>query len=95
MDFIFIYFYSFILFIIHIYGGRGRLSGKTTAIRLIAVRDTSVSEHHGALIDGPHETSRTTQHYRIVKFKGGPLFFPHYAKRSRSLGTADVIVSTL
>ena len=45
---------------------------KTTAIRRIALRETSVCRHHGGPIEGiPPETSRTTtQHYRIEGFKG-------------------------
>ena len=38
---------------------------KTTAIRRAAVRETSVSRHHGGPIEGPPETPRTSQHYHI------------------------------
>ena len=34
-------------------------AGKTTAIRRTAVREASVSRHHGGPIEGPPETSRT------------------------------------
>ena len=43
---------------------------KTTAIRRAAVRETSVSRHHGGPIEGPPETRRTSLHYRIEWFKG-------------------------
>ena len=43
-------------------------SRKSTAIRLIAVGDTSVSRHHGVPIEGPSETPRTSQHYCIRGF---------------------------
>ena len=36
------------------------LAGKTTAVRLIAVRETGVSRHHGGPIEGPPETPRTS-----------------------------------
>ena len=41
------------------------LAGKTTAVRLIAVRETGVSRHHGGPIEGPPETPRTSEHYRL------------------------------
>ena len=34
--------------------------GKTTAIRRIAHRETSISRHHKGLIEGPSETPGTT-----------------------------------
>ena len=55
-------------------------SGKTSAIKRKAVRETRISRHHGDPIQAPPpETNRTSQHYRIVGFKGGssigsPLF---------------------
>ena len=42
---------------------KGR-QGKRTAIRLIAVRETSVSRQHGDPVEGPLETPRTSLHYR-------------------------------
>ena len=39
-------------------------TGKTSPIRLIAVRETGVSRHQGGPIEGPPETPRTSQHYR-------------------------------
>ena len=45
---------------------------QTIAIRREAVRETSVSRHHGGPIDGPPETPRASQHYRIEGIKGVP-----------------------
>ena len=45
---------------------------KTVTDRLIAVRETGVSWHHGGPIEGPPETPRTSQHYRIEGIKGIP-----------------------
>ena len=45
---------------------------KTTAIRRAAVRETGVSRYQGGPIEGPPETSRTSQHYRIEGIKGVP-----------------------
>ena len=39
---------------------------KTATDRLIAVRETGVSQHQGGPIEGPPETTRTSQHYRIA-----------------------------
>ena len=44
-------------------------SGKTTAIRRITVRETSVSRHHGGPIGGHPETPSTSHQYRIKWFK--------------------------
>ena len=44
---------------------------KTLAIRRAAVRETSVSRHHGGPIEGPPETPRISLYYRINGFKGG------------------------
>ena len=38
---------------------------KMKIIRLIAVRETGISRHHGGQIEGPPETPRTSQHYHI------------------------------
>ena len=35
----------------------------------LAVRETGVSRHHGGPIEGPPETPRTSQHYRIEGIK--------------------------
>ena len=45
---------------------------KTATDRLIAVRETGVSRHQGGPIEGPPETPRTSQHYRIEGIKGIP-----------------------
>ena len=37
--------------------------------RLIAVRETGVSRHHGGSIEGPPETPRTSQHYHFKEMK--------------------------
>ena len=46
------------------------LSVKRLPDRLIAVRETGVSRHQGGPIEGPPETHRTSQHYRIEGIKG-------------------------
>ena len=56
-------------------------SRRTTVIRRIAVRETSVSRHHGEKIKGPPETSSESQHYRIEVFKRGPQLGLHRAER--------------
>ena len=43
---------------------------KTAPIRRVAVRETGVSRYHGGPIEGPPETPRTPQHYRIKGIKG-------------------------
>ena len=43
---------------------------KTTAIRLAAVRETSVSRHHEDPIEGPSENPYTSLYYSIEGFKG-------------------------
>ena len=43
---------------------------KTSTVILIAVWKTSVSQHHGDPIEGSPETTRTSQNYRIERFKG-------------------------
>ena len=45
---------------------------KNVTDRLIAVRETGVSRHQGGQIEGPPETTRTSQHYRIEGIKGVP-----------------------
>ena len=45
-------------------------TGKATAIRCIAVRETSVSGHPWGPIEGSIETNRTSQHNRDEGFKG-------------------------
>ena len=40
--------------------------------RLIGVRETGVSRHHGGPIEGPPETPRTSQQYIIERIKGVP-----------------------
>ena len=40
-------------------------TGKTTAIRPAAARETGVFQHHGDPIEGPLEIIHTSQHYRI------------------------------
>jgi len=47
-------------------------TARTTSIRRVAVRKASVSRQHGGPIEGPPETPRTSQHYRIQGFKGDP-----------------------
>ena len=48
------------------------LTGKTTAIRRKAVRETGISRHRGGLIEGRPQTPRTiTELYRFEGFKGG------------------------
>ena len=37
----------------------------------IAVRETGVSRHQGGPLEGPPETPRKSQHYRIEGIKGG------------------------
>ena len=41
----------------------------------LAVRETSVSRHHGGPIEGPSETPHTSQHYHIEGIK--ELIIPH------------------
>ena len=38
----------------------------------LAVRETGVSRHQGDPFEGPPETPRTSQHYRIEGIKGVP-----------------------
>ena len=47
----------------------------------IAVRETCVSRHRGSL-----ETPRSSKHYRIDVFKGGPKLDPHYLAGRESIG---------
>ena len=73
-----------------------RQTGKTTAIRRIAVRKTVVSRHHGCPIKGImgdqlrlslksfEGAVRLSQHYRI-DLKKGSLIGPHYAERNQFL----------
>ena len=43
----------------------------------MAFRETGVSRHHGkGTIEGPPETPRTSQHYRIGEFKGSINWVP-------------------
>ena len=49
---------------------RGIQTRKTAAIRRIAVRETGVFQLHGRQIEGPHETTRTSEHYHIEGYKG-------------------------
>ena len=46
------------------------LSGKETAIRRKAVRETADSRHHDGQIEGPPSNICTSHHYRIEWFKG-------------------------
>jgi len=46
------------------------LDRKTATDRLIAVRETGASRHHGGPIEGPPETPRTSQYYHIEGTKG-------------------------
>ena len=64
--------------------------GKTTAIRLIAVRETGVSRHHGGSFEGPPETPRTSEYYRIEGFKWGPLIGPPLCRETPVSRTANV-----
>ena len=57
-------------------------TGKTTAIRRIAVRETHESRHH---MGAPENPQTITQYYRIEWFGGGPQSVPHYAERRSSL----------
>ena len=43
---------------------------KSVTNRLIAVRETGVSRHQGGPIEGPPETPRASQYYRIEGIKG-------------------------
>jgi len=43
---------------------------KKTAIRRIAVRETSVSRYHRGPIEGPPKVPHSSHHYRIEGFKG-------------------------
>ena len=43
-------------------------TGKTTTIRLTSVWETSVSRHHGRLMEGAPECTRPWAHYDIGKF---------------------------
>ena len=56
-------------------------AGKATAIRRIAVRETSVSRHHGGSIEGP---LKPHVHYRTIVLRvirRGASIGPHYAER--------------
>ena len=44
-------------------------TGKTTMIKRVAVRETSISLHIEGSIKSPPETPRTSQHYGIEGFK--------------------------
>ena len=48
----------------------GRRDASDCKVLAIAVRETGVSLHHGGLIEGAPETSRTSQHYLIEGFIG-------------------------
>ena len=56
-------------------------TGKTTAIRRIAVRETLICRHKGETIKGPPDILRTAQHYCIEGLKVGP----YYNERRQSL----------
>ena len=49
-----------------------RLEKQQRSDRRSAVRETGVSRHQGGPIEGPPETPRTSQHYRIEEVKGVP-----------------------
>ena len=57
-------------------------AGNTTTIRRTAVRETCVSQHRGDLIEGPPDTSRTSQHYGINVFVDDSQLALDYAERS-------------
>jgi len=68
-------------------------TGKTSAIWRTAVRENCVSSrHHRGTVEGLLETLRTTQHYRIEGFKGGPLMDPQYVSFSSPLKKCDRII---
>ena len=61
----YLYTYMHIFFMyVNNYGIRER-SGKTTAIRRVAVRETSVSRHHGDLDEG---TLKPSVHYSTLLY---------------------------
>ena len=72
-----------------------QLSRKPTAIRHIAVQQTSISQHHGYPIEGPTETHCTWQHYCIEKFYGWPLIYPSLCQEMPVSRTANVRFSSL
>ena len=52
----------------------------------VAVRETSVSRHHGTPIEGPLKTHHSSEHHRIAGFKGGGAsIFPRIMRRGVSL----------
>ena len=42
-------------------------SGKTTPVRLAALRETGASRHHGSLIEGPLKPFGPSQHYIVLR----------------------------
>ena len=81
------YFSARLIFII-----TGVQTAKTTAIRLIDVRETRVSRHHRVRI----EVLRTSQHYHNEGFKGGglnwaPLYRETPASRTANVGFSSVM----
>ena len=92
----FIYFLHFFIYFLHFFiyfqivfknivclaleAGR---SGKTSAITLKDIRNTSVFRHHSGLIEGP---LKLPEHHSTITLKGlwgREIFFPHYAKRRK------------
>ena len=59
---------------------------KTTAIRRVAVRDTSVSRHHEDPIKGHTKALNTSQDYHIKGFKEGSHLVPRDSKKRQSPG---------
>ena len=51
-------------------------TGKTTVIRRIVVRETSVSRHHRDRIEAPLKPIGLSQHYCIEGFKGDLYWSP-------------------
>ena len=70
-------------------------TGKTTNIRRIAVREASVSRHHGGAFKAHPNTHRISEHYRIEGFNGGSLISPPLCRETRVSRTADVSFSSL
>ena len=69
-------------------------SGKITAIRRIAVRETGISRYHRDPIKGSPETPRTSQHFYIGGFKGALNWDP-IMPRDASLSDSECKFSTL
>ena len=51
--------------------------------------------HHGGIIEGPSQTPRASQHYRIEGFEANPQMAPYYAERRQYMSANTRVCSLL